>query len=85
MSSSLWIRMDISNEVQTEPALKLRTVSDYLVAHAKQYGIIHTNNVLNLQGRRVWGFKGIGVAIQLSDGWQKTWMETPFDEKNKIA
>ena len=67
------------------PALKLRTVSDYLVAHAKQYGIIHTNNVLNLQGRRVWGFKGIGVAIQLSDGWQKTWMETPFDEKNKIA
>jgi len=40
---------------------------------------------LNLQGRRVWGFKGIGVAIQLSDGWQKTWMETPFDEKNKIA
>ena len=67
------------------PALKLRTVSDYLVAHAKQYDIIHTNNVLNLQGRRVWGFKGIGVAIQLSDGWQKTWMETPFDEKNNIA
>lgn len=67
------------------PALKLRTVSDYLVAHAKQYDIIHTNNVLNLQGRRVWGFKGIGAAIQLSDGWQKTWMETPFDEKNKIA
>ena len=45
----------------------------------------HTNNILNLQGRRVWGFKGIGAAIQLSDGWQKTWMETPFDEKNKIA
>lgn len=67
------------------PALKLRTVSDYLVAHAKQYDIIHTNNILNLQGRRVWGFKGIGAAIQLSDGWQKTWMETPFDEKNKIA
>lgn len=67
------------------PVLKLRTVSDYLVAHAKQYDIIHTNNVLNLQGRRVWGFKGIGAAIQLSDGWQKTWMETPFDEKNKIA
>ena len=67
------------------PVLKLRTVSDYLVAHSKQYDIIHTNNILNLQGRRVWGFKGIGAAIQLSDGWQKTWMETPFDEKNKIA
>ena len=67
------------------PVLKLRTVSDYLVAHSKQYDIIHTNNILNLQGRRVWGFKGIGAAIQLSDSWQKTWMETPFDEKNKIA
>lgn len=67
------------------PVLKLRTVSDYLVAHSKQYDIIHTNNILNLQGRRVWGFKGIGAAIQLSDGWQKTWIETPFDEKNKIA
>ena len=41
-------------------SLKARTVSDYLVANATKYGIEHTNNV---DGRRVWGFKGIKLML----------------------
>ena len=43
--------------------LKARTVSDYLVANATKYGIEHTNNVYSVDGRRVWGFKGIKLML----------------------
>ena len=62
---------------------KSRTVSDFLVASAKKYGIEHSNNMVNAAGRRVWGFKGIGAVLHLNvethDGWKTTWADTPFD------
>ena len=63
--------------------LKSRTVSDFLVASAKKYGIEHSNNMVNAAGRRVWGFKGIGAVLHLNvethDRWKTTWADTPFD------
>ena len=67
------------------PALKPRTVSDFLVAHQKRYRIESTNNAVNAAGRRVRGFKGIQAVIKLpmetKDGWQKAWPEDdPFEK-----
>ncbi len=65
--------------------LKPRSVSDFLIAHEKQYGIAHGNSIVNAAGRRVWGFKGIGAVLKLRaetcDGWRSTWESTPFDEE----
>jgi len=63
--------------------LKPRSVSDYLIANQKKYGIEHNNNQLNAAGRRVWGFKGIGPVLKLSmttcDGWQRAFPpDNPF-------
>jgi len=63
--------------------LKPRSVSDYLIANQKKYGIEHNNNQLNAAGRRVWGFKGIGPVLKLSmttyDGWQRAYpTDNPF-------
>ena len=35
----------------------------YLVTNAVKYGIEHTNNVYSVDGRRVWGFKGIKLML----------------------
>ena len=43
--------------------LKSRTVSDFLIANAPKYHIEHTNNIHSVDGRRVWGFKGIRLMI----------------------
>lgn len=43
--------------------LKSRTVSDFLIANASKYHIEHTNNIHSVDGRRVWGFKGIRLMI----------------------
>ena len=43
--------------------LKSRTVSDFLIANAHKYHIEHTNNIHSVDGRRVWGFKGIRLMI----------------------
>ena len=64
--------------------LKPRSMSDFLIANQKKYGLEHNNNQLNAAGRRVWGFKGIGPALNLSmltaDGWQKVYpKDSPFD------
>ena len=56
------------------PAMKGKTLIEYLTANQEKFGIIYTNNIINAAGRRVRGFKGIGPAIRLSgtssDGWQ---------------
>lgn len=43
--------------------LKSRTVSDFLIANAPKYHLEHTNNIHSVDGRRVWGFKGIRLMI----------------------
>ena len=57
------------------PAMKGKTLIEYLVANQEKFGIIYTNNIINAAGRRVRGFKGIGPAIGLTgntaDGWQR--------------
>ena len=65
------------------PAMKGKTLIEYLVANQEKFGIIYTNNIINAAGRRVRGFKGIGPAIRLSgntaDGWQRVDPEdSPF-------
>jgi len=64
-------------------AMKARTFSDFLVANQAQYGIEHTNDIYNVDGRRVRGFKGIrikvdsGIRSQL--GLQKVYpVDNPF-------
>ena len=56
------------------PAMKGKTLIEYLVANQEKYGIVYTNNVINAAGRRVRGFTGIGPAIWLPgitiDGWR---------------
>ncbi len=43
--------------------LKQRSFSDYLVSNQKKYGILHSNDIYNANGRRVWGFTGIRPLI----------------------
>ena len=67
------------------PALKPRTVSDFLVANQKKYELEYTNNAVNAAGRRVRGFKGIKAILKLpmetKDGWQKVWQDdNPFEK-----
>ena len=63
--------------------LKSRSLSDYLIANQKKYGIEHTNNITNPVGRRVWGFTGIQALISLPAKVTESWkrddsMYTPF-------
>ena len=67
------------------PALKPRTVSDFLVANQKKYDLEYTNNAVNAAGRRVRSFKGIKAILKLpmetKDGWQKVWQDdNPFEK-----
>ena len=56
------------------PAMKSKTLIEYLTANQEKFGIVYTNNIVNAAGRRVRGFKGIGPAIRqpgtASGGWQ---------------
>ena len=56
------------------PAMKSKTLIEYLTANQEKFGIVYTNNIVNAAGRRVRGFKGIGPAIRLpgtaAGGWQ---------------
>lgn len=63
--------------------LKARSVSDYLSTNADKYRIEHNNNTYNLDGRRVWGFKGIRLMIDTKlrskEGFQRvTTEDLPF-------
>ena len=56
------------------PAMKSKTLIEYLTANQEKFGIVYTNNIVNAAGRRVRGFKGIGPALRLpgtsAGGWQ---------------
>ena len=63
--------------------LKSRSLSDYLIANQKKYGIEHTNNITNPVGRRVWGFTGIQAVMSLPAKVTENWKRddsvyTPF-------
>ena len=57
------------------PAMKSKTLIEYLITNQEKFGITYNNNVSNAAGRRVRGFTGIGAAIRLSgltaDGWRR--------------
>ena len=44
--------------------LKSRSFSDAMVANAVRFGLEYCNNVVNTEGRRVRGFKGIQAIVQ---------------------
>ena len=56
------------------PAMKSKTLIEYLTVNQEKFGIVYTNNIVNAAGRRVRGFKGIGPAIRppgaAASGWQ---------------
>ena len=84
-SQELYRIYSIWCEENALPALKPRSVSDFLVANQKRYEIEYTNNAVNSAGRRVRGFKGIKAMIKLpmetKDGWQKAWPDdNPFEK-----
>ena len=63
--------------------LKQRSVSEFLIANQKKYGIVSNNNQTNAAGRRVRGFSGIGAVLRLPmetvDHWQQVWPDdNPF-------
>ena len=64
--------------------LKSRTVSDFLISNASKYHIEHTNNIHSVDGRQVWGFKGIRLmidaAVRSQSGFQRVYaMDNPFE------
>ena len=84
-SQELYRIYQIWCEENALPALKPRSVSDFLIANQKKYGIEYTNNATNSAGRRVRGFKNIKAVLRLpmetKDGWQKAWPEdNPFEK-----
>ena len=69
--------------------LKPRSMSEFLIANKKKFGIEGNNNQTNAAGRRVRGFSGIGAVLKLPmetvDHWQRAWPEdNPFDNKCTI-
>ena len=69
--------------------LKPRSMSEFLIANKKKFGIEDNNNQTNAAGRRVRGFSGIGAVLKLPmetvDHWQKAWPDdNPFDNKCTI-
>ena len=69
--------------------LRQRSVSEFLIANAQRYGIEYGNTIVNTAGRRVWGFKGMGAALRLSEEhlghFTPTHEETPFDRDRFCA
>lgn len=66
--------------------MKQRSVSDFLIARQKQYGIEYSNNHLNYAHRRVRGFKGITAVLHPPDdvlaGCTQAWpKDHPFEQK----
>jgi len=64
--------------------LKSRTVSDFLISNASKYHIEHTNNIHSVDGRQVWGVKGIRLMIDAGvrsrNGLQRVYaMDNPFE------
>ena len=55
----------------TYPAMKNKTLIEYLTAHQEELGITYTHHLLNAAGQEVRGFRGIAAAIPLSSlsGW----------------
>ena len=57
--------------------LKSRTVSNFLISNASKYHIEHTNNIHSVDGRQVWGVKGIRLMIDAGvrsrNGLQRTY------------
>ncbi len=49
------------------PAMKSRTVILYLKTNQAELGITYTNHMLNAAGQEVRGFRGIGLAMPISD------------------
>ena len=65
--------------------LKQRSVSEFLIANQKKYGIEYSNNHLNHAQRRVRGFRGIAAAMHPPDdaliGFTQVWpRDNPFEE-----
>jgi putative DNA primase/helicase len=84
-SQELYRIYQIWCEENALPALKPRSVSDFLIANQKKYSIEYTNNATNSAGRRVRGFKNIKAVLRLpmetKDGWQKAWPDdNPFEK-----
>ena len=56
------------------PAMKGKTLIEYLATNQEKFGIVYTNNIANAAGRRVRGFRGIGANIRppglTADGWR---------------
>ena len=48
--------------------VKARSMSDYLLSHMNQYGLMYDYNCVNSAGRRVRGFKGIAAIIRSRAG-----------------
>ena len=68
------------------PPVKPRKVSEFLIAHQKEYGLEHTNNHINSAGRRVRGFRGIEALIHPTGedlrGFTHVWpKDNPFEDK----
>ena len=61
------------------PAMKNRTLIEYLILHQGRFGIAYSNSVINPAGRRVRGFVGLGAAIRPLHP-MGTWQEVHDDE-----
>lgn len=100
MESTGYIRFDSEMSVSSEELyriysifckengltpLKQRSVSEFLIANQKKYGIEYSNNHLNHAQRRVRGFRGIAAAMHPPDdaliGFTQVWpRDNPFEE-----
>lgn len=68
--------------------IKPRSFSEFLIANQKKYGIEHTNDVYNLDGRRVWGFKGIKPLIDTGqrsrNGLQRVYVQSAWHAQREV-
>ena len=55
------------------PAMKSKTLIEHLTANQDRFGIVYTNTILNAAGRRVRGFKGIGLVIRPPNAAMDRW------------
>ena len=64
--------------------LKSRTVSDFLIYNASKYHIEHTNNIHSVDGRQVWGVKGIRLMI---DAGVRSWngLQRTYDKNDPFT
>ena len=62
------------------PALKSKTMIEYLTAHQERFEIEYTNSIYNAAGRRVRGFRGISPAIRQKSYGAEEWPPIHRDE-----